>query len=197
MTNSSQRSAIGYQSTGEMLKADGSAGVAAVRDELVAVYRAAFAPPLHHVSDEDAARFGGEILPRHAGRAGFRCRVAREAPGGPVVGFAYGYTSAPGQWWHDLVARALGADLAERWLGGAFEFVELAVAPAAQGRGLGGRLHDALLAGLPHRTAVLSTRDAETPAVRLYRGRGWTPLLTGYRFPGGGDHWLVLGRVLS
>lgn len=170
--------------------------IAAVRDELVAVYRAAFAPPLYETSEEDAARFAGEILPRHAGREGFRCCVAREARGGPVVGFAYGYTSVPGQWWHDLVARALGPDLAARWPDGAFEFVELAVTPVVQGRGLGGRLHDALLAGLPHRTAVLSTRDAETPAVRLYRGRGWTPLLTGYRFPGG-DHWLVLGRVLS
>lgn len=174
----------------------GAAAVAAVRGELAAVYRAAFAPPLYQTSEEDTARFGVEILRRHAGRAGFRCCVAREAPGEAVVGFAYGYTSAPGQWWHDLVARALGPDLAARWLAGAFEFVELAVTPAARGRGLSGRLHDALLAGLPHRTAVLSTRDAETPAVHLYRGRGWTPLLTGYRFPGGEDPWLVLGRAL-
>ncbi|HET8630756.1 MAG TPA: hypothetical protein VFL91_25340, partial [Thermomicrobiales bacterium] len=65
-----------------------AAAVAAVRDELAAVYRAAFAPPLYQTGEEDAARFGGEILPRHAGRAGFRCCVAREAPGEAVVGFA-------------------------------------------------------------------------------------------------------------
>ena len=51
--------------------------------------------------------------------------------------------------------------------------------PAAQGRGTGTALHDALLAGLPHRRALLSTYRDDRPAPRLYRRRGWRLLYAG------------------
>ena len=57
-----------------------------------------------------------------------------------------------------------------------FEFVELAVRPDSQRRGIGGGLHDALLAGLPHHRALLSTWREERPARRLYLKRGWQVL---------------------
>jgi ribosomal protein S18 acetylase RimI-like enzyme len=150
-----------------------------VPPEVVDVYREAFGASPYFEGDDEVARFAREVLPRHAGRAGFRCVVARDE--GAVVGFGYGYTSAPGQWWHDWVASLLGLALADEWMGDAFELVELAVRPAAQGRGHGARLHDAVLAGLPHRTALLSTRDEDTPARRLYHRRGWVPLREGWR----------------
>src|ERR671936_2380841 len=50
--------------------------------------------------------FGGDRVPRHAGREGFVFLGAFE-PGGRLVGFVYGYTGAPGQWWYDRVAAAL------------------------------------------------------------------------------------------
>lgn len=57
------------------------------------------------------------------------------------------------------------------------EFVELAVLPSHQGRGIGGQLHDTLLAGLPHQRALLATADdATTAAVHLYTKRGWQRL---------------------
>jgi GNAT superfamily N-acetyltransferase len=58
----------------------------------------------------------------------------------------------------------------------AIELAELAVLRDHRGRGVGGALHDALLAGLPHRGALLSTHREETAARRLYLGRGWRVL---------------------
>ena len=107
-------------------------------------------------------------------------RTGREA-----VGFGYGFRGAPGQWWYDTVARALaatrGAQAAEAWLDDTFEVAELHVAPGYQGSGIGSGLLFRLTSGRPERTAVLSTRDAETRARRLYRGVGFTDLLTASR----------------
>ena len=75
-----------------------------------------------------------EILPRHIARAGFRflgAFVERR-----LVGFVYGYRGAPGQWWHDRVAAALGRAGSERWLPpGHLEFTELHVRPEYRRRG--------------------------------------------------------------
>jgi hypothetical protein len=43
---------------------------------------------------------------------------------------------------------------------------------------------------------VLSTLDARTPARHLYHTLGLTDLLTGFRFPGGGPLYAVMGVVL-
>jgi hypothetical protein len=78
------------------------------------------------------------------------------------------------------------------WVGGHFEFVELAVHPVDRGHGTGGRVHDTLLAGLPHQRALLGTADDPTsPAVRMYRSRGWRRL--GKQSPS--DQ--VMGKILS
>ena len=142
--------------------------------ELVDVYRSAFTVPPYNEDEGAVARFRGEQLPRHAEREGFRCVVAREDE--QTLGFAYGYTGRRGQWWTDYVAERVPQELADEWLDGHFEFVELAVDPDHHGRGLGGALHDALLAGLPHTRALLSTWRDEVPARRLYLTRGWTVL---------------------
>ncbi len=66
--------------------------------------------------------------------------------------------------------------MTDAWVGGHFEFVELAVLPEARGHGLGGRLHDVLLEGVPKERAMLSTDNGDSPAVRLYSARGWRKL---------------------
>jgi ribosomal protein S18 acetylase RimI-like enzyme len=172
----------------------GAAGALGARAELVAVYLAAFAPPPYAKTPAAAERFAG-VFERHAGRAGFRLAAARE--GGRLAGFGYGYDGEPGQWWHDTVADALGPALAERWLRGCFELVELAVLPADQGRGIGAALHDALLAGLPNPTAALSTIAEETAGLRLYRRRGWQVLHPALRFPGVADPYTIMGLDLG
>ncbi len=171
-----------------------AADTLAARDAIRAVYAAAFAAPPYERGPAAAAAFA-DTLARHVERQAFRCRVARDTVNGRIVGFTYGYRSAPGQWWHNLVATALDPPV-RPWLEGAFEFVELALDPAYQGRGIGGRLHDALLVEVPQPTAVLSTRQVETAALALYRKRGWQTLRPDFYFPGGPAPWLILGLDL-
>jgi ribosomal protein S18 acetylase RimI-like enzyme len=77
-----------------------------------------------------------------------------------------------------------------------FEVGELHVHPDYQGRGIGRELLLSLADGRPERTAVLSTRDAESRARRLYRSVGFADLLTGFRFPGGGEPYAIMGAPL-
>ncbi len=136
------------------------------------------------------------ILPRHAGREGFRF-VASRAGDGSLAGFAYGYVGAAGQWWHDIVASAMTDEQEWRWLGpGHFEFVELHVRPDQQRRGIGGRLHDALLEGLDAPTAVLSTQQENAPAIALYEGRGWEIVLPSLSFLPAEPPYLIMGKEL-
>jgi ribosomal protein S18 acetylase RimI-like enzyme len=131
---------------------------------------------------------------RHAKLSHFRCRLALDAHGA-MLGFGYGYTSLPGQWWHDLVRRAVTQD-ADYWLQEAFELSELHVRPAAQGQGLGERLLRSLADGLPHRTMLLSTPEGENRAWRLYRRLGFQDLAREHLFPGDHRPFGVLGAPL-
>jgi ribosomal protein S18 acetylase RimI-like enzyme len=136
------------------------------------------------------------IVPRHLEREGFRF-VAEWDGDGSLAGIAYGYCGAPGQWWHDLVADAMDEAARSRWLRpGHFEFVELAVRPDLRRRGIGGRLHDALLAGLDAPTAVLSTELSNAAAIALYGARGWEVVVPEIDFGAGYPPFLVMGRSL-
>jgi GNAT superfamily N-acetyltransferase len=120
-----------------------------------------------------------------------------------IAGFTYGFHGAYGQWWHDMVASALavvttpsGTTATTAWLADSFEIAELHVRPAYQGAGIGRSLLLRLLSGRPEQTALLSTQDAESKARRLYRGVGFTDLLTGFRFSGGEPPYAVMGATL-
>lgn len=114
-----------------------------------------------------------EVLDPHSNRDGFRLAVARCEH--EVVGFAYGYVGERGQPWADRVTEALPPAVADEWVGGHFELVELAVLESHRRHGGGRRLHDVLMDGETRR-GLLSTDDADTPAVLLYRSRGWQRL---------------------
>jgi ribosomal protein S18 acetylase RimI-like enzyme len=172
------------------------AEVEAARGEFREVYQLAFALPPYNRDAGVAESFAASLV-RHVGRTGFRALVAREEGTGRILGFAYGYATGPGQWWHEQVARAMPPEQIERWLSGAFELVEFAVAPRAQGQGLGSQLHDELLQAVPFRTAVLSTMQSETVALKLYRKRGWVTLLQNFIFPGGARNYMIMGKDLG
>jgi hypothetical protein len=139
--------------------------------------------------------FGRTRLRRHSARGDFRFLGA--FAGDELVGFVYGYTGAPGQWWYDRVERALDRDGRSRWLEpGHFELTELAVRPAFQGRGVGSRLHDHVLEGLPHDRALLSALADNAPVVGFYRRRGWETVLDRLRFEPGRPEFTIMGRVL-
>jgi ribosomal protein S18 acetylase RimI-like enzyme len=169
---------------------------------LVAVYAAAMNPPDRTLSGREA------IMDRHAASPGFRGLTA--LADGRLAGFTYGFHGENGQWWHDMVAAALatrsaaGGSAAEyedakapqEWLDDSFEVAELHVLPSWQGRGVGRSLLLSLASGRPERTAVLSTADAPTRARRLYRGLGFTDLLTDFRFSGSEPPYAVMGALL-
>ena len=160
-------------------------------DELADVYREAFAGAPHHEPPEAAERFR-ESLALQSGLPGFRA-VAAWGPGADLVGFAYGHTSLPGQWWHDRAAAAVGPEGAERFLETPFVVVILAVRPRRRREGIGGRLHDLLLGSVPHPAAVLSVRRDDAAAQRLYHGRGWQEIGRDLVLVPGGEPFLVFG----
>jgi ribosomal protein S18 acetylase RimI-like enzyme len=140
-----------------------------------------------------AGRYGYAI--QHTERPGFRAVGAfAEFPDGErLVGFGYGYLTAPGQWWHDQVRAALDRRTAKKWLPDSFEVCELHVHPDHQSRGLGRQLLHALLADLSQPVALLSTPDSDTKAFRLYHADGFVDLARGYHFPGDARPFAILG----
>lgn len=167
------------------------------REGIYTVYRDAFAAAPYFTQSSQVAHFVDDTLPRHILRNGLRFVVARDIVSETLVGFAYGYSGEAGHWWHDIIAQALEAQTAQTWLLDAFEFVELAVSPAAQGHGIGGQLHDALLASAPHARALMSTHASETVAFHLYRKRGWVMLHDNFYFPGGTLPFVIMGLDLA
>jgi GNAT superfamily N-acetyltransferase len=172
---------------------------------LVELDRAAFAARAEEVLDvyaeamevpRSAARGRRSILDTHLERDGLAAVGALDEHG-TLLGIAYGYRGAPGQWWHDQVRAALDEDTARTWLDGSFEVCEFHVRPAFQGTGLGRALISALLALTDARTAVLTTPDLDTRARRFYATAGWVDLVRDLRFPGDPRTFAVLGLPLA
>jgi ribosomal protein S18 acetylase RimI-like enzyme len=158
-------------------------------DEAMAIYAQAMSYPPH------AATQRAVTARRHTAHEGFACRAA-VLDDGTLVGFGYGYTTLPGQWWHDLVRRALDDEQSRTWLADAFELSELHVLPEFQGSGTGRVVLGELAASLPHETMLLSTPDIDTRAFRLYRHLGFVDLRRHYLFPGDVRPFAVLGARL-
>jgi ribosomal protein S18 acetylase RimI-like enzyme len=161
-------------------------------DQLIAVYAAAIRPPAEQLAGRRP------IMVAHASYPGFRALAA--VIDGELAGFCYGFHGAVGQWWHDRVNYGLAAThgqaAAKAWLHDSMEIAELHVLPAWQGRGFGSGLLRQVAAGRTERTVVLSTRDTESVARRMYRGVGFTDLLTGFRFDGAEPSYAVMGAEL-
>ncbi|WP_239161448.1 GNAT family N-acetyltransferase [Acrocarpospora phusangensis] len=155
------------------------------------IYTAAMRPPPDQLSGRMA------IMRNHATYPEFVCVFA----GNPeIVGFAYGFRGAQGQWWHDVVRRALferaGPVIADDWFGHALELAEIHVRPDYQGKGVGRGMIRAICEGRTERTAVLSTHDAPTAARHLYRSIGFLDLMTEFVFPGGYESYAIAGARL-
>lgn len=143
-----------------------------------------------------------EVITSHLRNPGLVAALARRTPdtddtaadddAASIVGFGYGYRGVPGQWWYDVVARALGRDQTRQWLRDGFELAELHVLPDHQGAGAGSALLDDILARTDARHVLLSTPDAESRARRLYRSRGFVDLLRGFHFPGSSEAYAVM-----
>jgi ribosomal protein S18 acetylase RimI-like enzyme len=158
-----------------------------------------------------------ELVGAEKGAVAEETQVAREAEGpgehappaaelgnAPLLGVAYGYPGAPGQWWQQQVVLGLrrgGSPPQEiaRLMDSYFELTELHIHPRAQGRGLGEALTRRLLAGRSENNVLLSTPEANgepNRAWRLYRRLGFTDVIRGYHFAGDPRAFAILGRAL-
>jgi ribosomal protein S18 acetylase RimI-like enzyme len=151
----------------DVRRCDGTAGVE-FADRIWPIYDEVFG------DFDDFGTWRDDMFARHATRSGYRLVVANE--GTAIAGFSWGYVGERGQYWSDLVADALPRSVADEWVGGHFEFVELAVAPKYRRSGLGRRLHDTLLDGISQRALLSTTDDPADAAVQLYLGSGWRKL---------------------
>ncbi|ATO71913.1 GNAT family N-acetyltransferase [Mycobacterium avium] len=129
---------------------------------------------------------------------------AQELASAPLLGVAYGYPGAPGQWWQQQVVLGLqrgGSPPQEiaRLMNDYFELTELHIHPRAQGRGLGEALARRLLAGRAEKNVLLSTPETNgepNRAWRLYRRLGFTDIIRRYHFAGDPRPFAILGREL-
>jgi ribosomal protein S18 acetylase RimI-like enzyme len=162
--------------------------------EFVAIYAAAMNAEPAELPTRRA------IMERHARNPGFRALAVSSGEPTHVVAFTYGFRGIAGQWWHDVVRAGIvarsGLGTASGWLDCVVEIAEVHVHPDFQARGIGRQMVLALTDGRSERTAVLSTRDARTPARKLYYSLGFSDLLTSFLFPGGGPPYAVMGAVL-
>ena len=162
--------------------------------DLVAIYAAAMNAQPEELPTRRA------IIERHARNPGFRGLAVTGGEPARIVAFTYGFRGVAGQWWHDVVRVGItarsGPAAASGWLDSVVEVAEVHVHPAFQARGIGRRMVLALTDGRSERTAVLSTRDAPTPARKLYFSLGFTDLLSNFLFPGGGPPYAIMGAVL-
>lgn len=131
-----------------------------------------------------------DIITTHVGFRGFIAVGAFEPE---LIGFGYGYLGSPGQWWHDVVATALGRDGSKRWLRNSFELAELHLLPARHGHGVGRELLTRLLDQVDAAHVVLSTPDSESPARLLYRSYGFVDLRCDFQFPGSPEAYAIMG----
>lgn len=97
---------------------------------------------------------------------------------GSIIGFLYGYTYKPDQWWSAQVGPAIAESDHAHVTGDAFSLVELAVVPAHQNRGIGSALLQHQMAHQPQRFMLLSTgANAENRAIALYERLGFAIIL--------------------
>ena len=129
---------------------------------------------------------------RGAGRRDFRGLVA--VSDGVVVGFGFGARSSPGIWWHDQMTNQLGRE--HPALRDAWQLTELAVVEEYRGRGIGGRLHDALLAAQPCPRALLSTYATNARARAFYERRGWYSIHSAFTFPRDAHAYVAIAKEL-
>ncbi|WP_117215669.1 GNAT family N-acetyltransferase [Allorhizocola rhizosphaerae] len=149
--------------------------------------------------EQQALQVRRGYIATHLRRPDFYAVATLDDTDGRLLGFGYGYHSAPGQWWHDQVRAALTEDERQRWLTSCFELVEMHVRPSAQGRGLGAAQLRLLLSLTRDRTVLLSTPEADeqmSRAWRLYRRAGFQDVARHLMFPGDPRPFAVLGRPL-
>lgn len=157
--------------------------------EIVRVYRLAFQGPPYYKPEQEIEAFALQFM-EHIERRGFRLFVAERDT--ELIGFIYGYDLWERRWLYQQLQPHIKDNA---WLANSFQVVEFAVAPHAQGRGVGSRLYNHLLAvAAGYERYLLCTMASETAAMRLYRRFGWETLIDQHQFPGVPRLYRVMGK---
>lgn len=109
-----------------------------------------------------------------------------------IVGFAYGYTSLGGQYYHELLKQAI-ATKHELWLTDCLEFVELAVDPLFRRKNIGRALVTSIIRQTEKKTAILTTQMNNMPARRLYESLGWEIIQDNFLPGKSPDPYVIMG----
>ena len=136
-----------------------------------------------------------ERLKKHLTYKGFKGLII-PCEQGSVKGFAYGYTSLAGQYYHDLLAEELNTVEYQRWLKDCFEFVELAVHPSYRSQGYARLLATKLLESVENKTVILTTQLDNQPARSLYKSLGWKDIKENF-YPNRSEQaFVIIGKEL-
>ncbi len=143
--------------------------------QLAALHQAAFGETLQR-----AARYQNQDIPEMSRCAGFQAVSAHLE--GRLVGFVVGHdANAIPRWFESAMRAAQGTPVAA-WLPGAWYLADIAVHPDVQGRGIGTRLHDAIMPLMADRRCMLITFHGDHPAKRFYLRLGWREVIPDLRW---------------
>lgn len=99
--------------------------------------------------------------------------IAVAQVGDELVGFAYGVAVPPDTKRWSRLAEPLSVQVTAEWPGRTFLLFDYGVRQAYRGRGIGRRLHDALLGSRSEERATLTVQPTATETKRLYEHWGW------------------------
>jgi GNAT superfamily N-acetyltransferase len=139
-------------------------------DPICAVYDEVFSvPPFYWREDE--SELHRQRLIRLLDDPTFGIALAQA--GEETVGFAYGFSLPPDtKRWSSLMEPAEPTLTAE-WPGRTFLLFDYAVRASRRGRGVGRRLHDALLGSRGEERATLTVQPTAIDTKRIYEHWGW------------------------
>ncbi|NUS63004.1 MAG: GNAT family N-acetyltransferase [Saccharothrix sp.] len=151
----------------------GPEGAHALREPLLAVYTAGYAP--HMANPMRTAERHWSRVAEYTTRPGFRLATVHLAD--ELVGYTYGHTLPRGtRWWDGLLTPPDDPDLLVEDGRRTFAWLDLAVLPRCQGRGYAHLLRDALLTDRPESRAALVVESGNVKLHAMYRAWGWIPV---------------------
>lgn len=139
-------------------------------DPICALYDAVFSQPPFRWTDEESAHHRQSLSElAHNPTFGLATAQARDE----LVGFAYGVRLSPTTSWWQGFEEPLPAELVAEHEDRTFALIDLAVAEAYRGQGLGRQLLDILLGSRAEERATLCVQPTATETQAIYEHLGW------------------------
>lgn len=116
---------------------------------------------------------------------------------GEVIGFAYGFTSRPGQVFRKEMEGVLPPEEIKRWMSNGFHLGGLIVSKHYRRFGVGSAIYEALIKELPHETSILMIGADNIPAQNLFLKKGWGVIEDSITVVPGLEPQIIMGKVLK